>query len=416
MATSTKKKVTEYLLTKEQISGGLYEPNEVYFIKDGGKELGPFWQEDLKEFIEEYSLFNQKVFVKSMLEEQWSVITAHPLFQRRRPEIIKEFQVDEDDQFFILRSNKKDGPYKSSEIMAMLDSLELLYTDFISVDNGQSWGTIHEFEVFDRRSRSNESLPESPQGHIFKNSILDADKAIELSKQDSEDREFIYDLAYIGNQKLNPNKASIDDFEQKEKSDPATMFRLGAFAASFVFVFAIFFVFSKMSGTPDVPVAKTKKTARTQTKRTPAAQVQKKPSAKTVTKTSKRREAPSAFKKRAQNRRQITKGNDSIGNADFLSESRQMNDAVMDPADLPPEVIFDDANEALELDPVRERISKETFDPPEQELNNYDELDAAREIVDEYLDRSPAAGANPDESPGLSDEFTPEDAIEGEQF
>ncbi|MGI4992764.1 hypothetical protein ACRXCV_09050 [Halobacteriovorax sp. GFR7] len=415
MATSTKKKITEYLLTKEQISGGLYEPNEVYFIKDGDKELGPFWQEDLKEFIEDYSLFNQSVFVKSMLEEQWSMITAHPLFQRRKPEIIKEFQIDEDDQFFILKNNKKDGPYKSSEIMAMLDSLELLYTDFISVDQGQSWGTIHEFEVFDRRSRSNESLPDSPQGHIFKNSILDADKAMALAKKDSDDREFIYDLAYIGNQKLNPNKASIDDFEQKEKSDPATMIRLGTFAASFVLVVAVFFVFSKLSGTPDTPVAKAKKTARIQTKRTPAAQAQKKAPSKTTRTVTKKREVPNAFKKKSRPKRQISKGNDPIGKADFLAD-RKMQDAVMDPADLPPEVIFDDANEALELDPVRERISKETFDPQEQELNNYDELDAAREIVDEYLDRSPAAGSMPEDGEGQYDDFTPEDAVEGEQF
>lgn len=409
MSSNTKKKVTEYLLTKKQISAGLYEPNEVYYIKDSGKELGPFWQEDLKEFIDDYGLLNQNVLAKSLNDSDWTPVTSHPLFQRRRPEIVKEFKIDEDDQFFLLKNGKKDGPFTSNEVNAKLDKLEVLHTDLVSVDNGISWGTIYEFEVFDRRTRDNQSLPESPQGHVFQNSMLDADRAMAVSKKDQGDREFIYDLAYIGNQKLNPNKPQIDDFEQKEQTDNTAMFRLAAFAFSFIVVAAVFFTFSNFSGSPE-PVAKKPKVQRT--KRTPAAkkrtqpkvQERPKPTKKPTTRIKKKKEAP---------KREITRSDRPLNKGSFLSDTREMTDGQMDPRDLPPEVIFDDNSEALELDPIRERISKETFDPQQEELENYDELDAAREIVDDYLERSPAAGGQEE---FYEDEFVPEDAIEGSEY
>lgn len=411
---STKKKVTEYLLTKKQVSAGLYEPNEIYYIKDSGKELGPFWQEDLKEFIDDYGLLNQNVFTKSLEDNEWVAVTSHPLFQRRRPEIVKELQIDEDDQFLILKNGKKQGPFTGNEVNAKLDKLEILHTDLVSVDNGMSWGTIYEFEIFDRRTRNNTSLPDAPQGHVFQNSMLDADRAMALSEKDKDDREFIYDLAYIGNQKLNPNKAQIDDFKQKENIDNSSMFRLGAFAMSFVVVAAVFMTFTNFSGSPE-PVAK--KDSIQKTKRTPAAKRQEKKVEKTVKKAPKRQRTTVA-KKKASPKRKITRSDRPLSKSSFASENRKMVDGQIDPRDLPPEVIFDDNSEALELDPVRERISKESFDPQE-ELENYDELDAAREIVDDYLDRSPAAGDQDgdvfNEDYG-DQEFAPEDAIEGEEY
>lgn len=412
MATSNKKNVTEYLLTKTQISGGQYDPSEVYYIKDSTKELGPFWQEDLKEFIEDYNLLNNSVTVKSLTDTDWMAVTTHPLFQRRRPEILKEFAVDEDDKFYVLKNNKKAGPFTGQEIMTKLDALELLHTDYISVDEGQSWGSIHEFEVFDRRNRTNAQLPQSPQGHIFQNSILDADKAIALSKQESQDREFIYDLAYIGNQKLNPNKAQIEDFEKKDTVDSSAMVRLTAFAMSFVLVAAVFFTYSKLSGTQGRQVAQTKNSRNSVKKqRVPAAQNERKEAStvkkKTNTRVSKRKTQPS------RPRRDISRANEPINDANFLSDTRNMDDGQVEATDIPQEYIFDDNTEALELDPIRQRVSKETFDPQEEELDNYNEIDAAREIVDDYLDRAPAGTTQEAQE---AQDFAPEDAVDGEQY
>lgn len=408
----SRKNIKEYLLTKEQVSGGMYAPEEVYYIKDNSKELGPFWQEDLKEFIEDYALFKEGVSVKCLAGGDWTQITTHPLFQRRKPEIIKEFQIDEDDQFYLLKNNKKDGPYSSQEIMAKLDKLEVIYTDFISIDAGQSWGSIHEFEIFDRRTRSNEQLPDSPQGHIFQNSTLDADKAMALSKKNSQDKEFIYDLAYIGNQKLNPNKAQIDDFNPSQKTDSAITVKMTAFAMSFMLIAGVFFTYNKLSGKQDRSVASTKRSKVTKAKPRPTQMAKQETpedfqgQPKKVSPRPKRTPTPAP--------RKITRSQEPIKDAEFLNEARFMDDGHIETAELPPEVIFDDNTEALELDPIRQRVSKETFDPQDEQLENYDELDAAREIVDDYLDRSPAAGDL--EGRLQQDEFSPEDVVEGDEF
>ena len=130
------------------------------------------------------------------------------------------------------------------------------------------------------------------------------------------------------------------------------------FAFSFIVVAAVFFTFSNFSGSPE-PVAKKPKVQRTQ--RTPAAkkrtqpkvQERPKPTKKPTTRIKKKKEAP---------KREITRSDRPLNKGSFLSDTREKTDGQMDPRDLPPEVIFDDNSEALELDPIRERISKETYE------------------------------------------------------
>jgi hypothetical protein len=372
-----KKSLSDYLLTEDQVSTGQFPRDEIFEIQIENKIIGPFWQEDLKDFLSDANLYKDSTLVKSIDEGDWKEVYSHPYFQRRRPSLVSTAQMNEtQEDYYILKDGQKDGPYERDQLMAMVDRMELLITDFVSIDEGQSWGKLYEHDEFDRRSKSHDQLPTSPDGHVFDNSVYDADKAIAQAQRVAEEQDAIVGLAYIGHLNEGKRKVHIEEVKQgqnlnSETPSPSGIKNIALMAIlGLSIIGGVYFSFQIFSGSPDnVTITEKRKKSKTKPVARKALPIK---NAKIV-KPAKRK--PSSFG--VKTGRQVTRGSQSIRKAEFLkmkNKKKTLQGAVI--REVPPEAIFDDANEAVELDPIRTRLSKDVIDP----------LDANSELSDEELE------------------------------
>lgn len=382
------KSLQDYLLSEEQVQTGQFPRDEIFEVQVENKIIGPFWQEDLKDFLSDANLYKDSTLVKSLEEGDWKSVYSHPFFQRRRPALVSSNQMHESDEdYFILKDGQKDGPYDKEQLLSMVSNMELLLTDFVSIDEGHSWGKLYEHEGFDRREKNHQNLPISPDGHIFNNSIYDADRAIAQAQRVAEEKDAIVGLAYIGHLNEGKRKVHIEEVKQSENlkdseassdnRNPILFFILGL-----SLVGAIYFSYQLFSGEPAPTIAPNNKTQKkVKTARTKRALPKKRAVDSTKSDSFKRK--PSSFG--VKTGRQVTRSSESIRKAEFLkTKPRKMQEAVIQ--EVPPEAIFDDANEAVELDPIRTRLSKDVIDPEEKELSEDELLELSDELgpVDEY--------------------------------
>lgn len=366
-------------LTKEQIEANLYPRDEIYELIDGETVYGPFWNAELKDYLTKNNLVGTDLKIKNIDEHEWQNIFNHPYFQRRKPSLVSANSINKStENFYVLNDGKKDGPYNKEQIEAMLSTHAILPTAFVSIDNGHSWGKLYEVEGFDRRGISNTHLPSAPNGHIFTNSIYDADKALSMAQKNSSEKDAIVGLAYIGHLNEGKKKFNIEQINQttntenEEDEDSGSTFLKNFFTTVFVLsalVVTAYFSYTNLSDTPELLDAQVankndfKKTTKAKEVKTTKTTTAKVAPAKTARK-------PASKNKRAlkvTQGRTITRSDESIKNADFLDHEMTNGEAV----EVPPEAIFDDANEAVELDPIRSRISKETIDPENEGQDSF---------------------------------------------
>ncbi|EQC44240.1 DUF4339 domain-containing protein [Bacteriovorax sp. Seq25_V] len=376
-----RKSIEDYLLTQEQIDHHQYPSEEIYEILVEGKVIGPFWNIDLKDFLADANLYSEETKVKNVTEAEWTSVYSHPYFQRRRPALVSTQNLAEaKEDYYLLIEGKKEGPYTTDQIKAMLATHKILPIDFISIDNGSSWGKIHDIEGFDRREKTHQNLPFRPDGHIFTNSIYDADRAITKAVHNASEKDALVGLAYVGHLNEGKKKHHIEEMNahknvtqtESEGESSSTMitflFALVAFAG-------IYYFYQTMSGKPEVvtktatPVSKKEFTQTKATKPQPTARK------------SKPTRAPARAEKRpaleVTQGRTVTRSSESIRDAEFAKKEMQDESVLVE---VPPEAIFDDATEAVELDPIRQRVSKDTIDP--ELTNQFDENMPLDELED----------------------------------
>ncbi len=98
-----------------------------------------------------------------------------------RPQLVsmENFKLPEEEdenltlQFYYLKGHTKVGPFTQSEISELIAKKELIYTDFISTNEGKSWCKVFENPYFDRRQVSREDLPLNPSDDSFLHSNLE---------------------------------------------------------------------------------------------------------------------------------------------------------------------------------------------------------------------------------------------------
>lgn len=359
----------QYILTQEQIEKGMYERSEIFELMNGDQILGPFLNQDLKEYMTIHNLFSQEIRVKNIDDEEWLQASTHPYFQRRRPSLVSTKNISElTEKFYILNEGKKEGPFTKEQVNTMLDAHQILATHFVSVDGGQSWGKLFEIEGFDRRIKNHDSLPFRPNNTVFTNSIFDADKAISLAQSKAAETDAIVGLAYIGHLNEGKKKMNIENIqstpvalEENEDQTSKSSSILNIFFGVCIVV-GVYFIYDNFSG--QMP----------ETLTTPAQEVSKEEfqANKPVAKVKERNQrtptrAPSAKNKiEVKKSRIVTRSSESIKKAEFLKHDLSEGEVV----EVPPEAIFDDANEAVELDPIRSRISKETLNAEGNEMTN----------------------------------------------
>lgn len=306
-------------------------------------------------------------------------------------------EVPTGEKVYILVDGLKTGPFSKEEIVDLVQSRDLLVTDSVSVD-GQEWFSLHRWSEFDRRNSHSEPLPGIPKVNLFVASDQEVDQTLESETEEHLERDVMAGLAYLGN--INSGKKAqhhsdkfskgedkkvdinnIPDLEavdyQKNGSKKETYVWgavLSLALAGILYVFLSPGAPNKVVKTKTEPmvkkaIIKPRKTA-SASKNSRAIRNARKP--KKVVKARNRKSSftkSKAFKNRAPRRKPASK--------------KIEKPIVEDPDDY----YYDDGTDPVELDPVRSKLAKETFDPEDENLDEYlDEVDAEREPASEEED------------------------------
>jgi hypothetical protein len=365
----------ELFLTQEQIDSGQYPMNEIFEVSFEGQEFGPIWQQDIKEFLQRTNQFNEETKVKAIESDDWVSLFEHPIFQRRRPQLVSTHSLDnEETTFQILIDGQIQGPFTLFEISAMVKTNEVLLTDEVSIDNGQSWGHLYEIEEFDRRSlKSNEELPAIPQEQILNTHV---------QTNVDEKTNLIAGLAYIGNLKAGKAKqAALKEEGNKQNESEEYDFQAEESKRSYVWpglfllsVIGLSYLFMTWNSSPS-KVEKEVVDSSTETKN-----VVKKSRAPIKLKPIKTTRAP-RIEKRSNVNSRPTSFKKSKAFRQAAKKKRLSDNALIKEND---DYYYDDNTDPVELDPIRSTLSKETIDPAfADEYDDIERAPASDEIFDE---------------------------------
>jgi len=157
------------------------------YLKYKDQEFGPILPEELYDYVQ--FLKDEKIYFKTTDTEKesqsWQALIKHPYFQRRKPENINKDHLPENYQGYILKNGIKKGPFNHEQICSSLKELDLLTTDFLSIDNGKNWKKIFEYSDFDRRMYSHDQLPFTHKGKApitIKNEMIHKGTEEEIAK------------------------------------------------------------------------------------------------------------------------------------------------------------------------------------------------------------------------------------------
>lgn len=355
----------------------------VVFVKNGKHEYGPIKREELKGYLKKYEVPSDWE-AKSGLDDEWQLIYEHPFFQRRKPQLISTEKFELEQEIFVLKDGTKMGPYNPNEIRSLISEKHILITDIASWDMGKTWHKIYQIEEFDRRSLKQSELPSGPDWEVFKQSFEEVGASLNNPSESKVDTEAIAGLAYF--EKVKSGKVRDEKFiasnEQAQESTPITYTSndeneernmpnwfskinwkiSGAVFAFTLSIYALYNVIYSIGDNSNEKLAFDKQASSTApelkpSKRTPSSLGNK------VNNTNPNRiNKASSFNSPAPNRAPRSK---SFTNTKAFRQrfgERKMHD---NPLHDPDDYRYDNGNENVEQDPVREKISKETFDPEE---------------------------------------------------
>lgn len=188
--------LNDILFTEDEITANEADRTHIFELKNAATEsLGFTLVSDLKTYAAMYEEDCETFLVRQIDSTEWSMIFEHPLFQRRRPQMVSpQPAIESDQEFYILKNGQKAGPLKKQELISMLDDKQLLLTDMVSYNAGYTWMKLFQLENFDRRVlKESEQLPGLPLEAMNHTN----DQVINISPA----TEAISSLAYLSNVK-----------------------------------------------------------------------------------------------------------------------------------------------------------------------------------------------------------------------
>lgn len=371
-----------------------------FMVQYKDHQYGPFSKAILQHFFGELlEEENTELLVAEIIGQEVSEYKAfydYPYFQRRRPQLVSEKVFGGgDDTFYLLENGVKKGPLNKDEILLQIEVGSLIATDPISLDGGKSWVNIYEVPELDRR-RAGDHLPFSPKRSFVGESKQYVQSKIKKSNTEENETDAITGLAFLGHLKSGAIHQKRDQSmieEDKTSSSASDELKWGALIVGSLMGILVLIVTWNSSDEGQ----KSKKIAK---QMVIEAKKAKRPSV-----TSKKIEPiePAKPKKKARRRpASISRPKPKkafIPHSDKgFEESDTYQDAVKDENDdydKIEELGYDDNEEPIELDPVRNKVARETLDgeyPLDEEEGRYpaseDEIfDEIEEIPeDEFFD------------------------------
>ncbi len=191
------KDLSEILMSEEEMLRSQTTREHLFEVKDSHEiSLGFAEVLSLKNYIYDYEEDSKGLMIRNVEAKDWITVFEHPLFQRRRPQLVPaaNLQADDDQQFFVLKHGQKTGPYEKFEMLSMLEQKEILLTDMVSTNSGHTWTKLYQIDNFDRRVlKDSDRLPGVPAEAVLRGN----ESVIALSPE----TEAITSLAYLSNVK-----------------------------------------------------------------------------------------------------------------------------------------------------------------------------------------------------------------------
>ncbi len=377
-----------------------------------GDILGPFEKSELKVAIEDETEILTNISVCNAHDDwkgagPWMALASAPFFQRRKPQLMSTGSLEamDDDAFYILRDGSKFGPISLEELKTLAADKELLATDLISVDGGESFSKLYEWDEFDRRNLMTTALPQRPNEDFLTLGNIEVLKDFKAKNDSSEDAEVMANLAYVGAVKTgkvlawNPSEMKRSRQDVRQEMDSQSQLEDTTTTTVSAYLYAMMFAVSVIGilymgltwQTPgdSVGISRTPANFNEPTLETPhevPTQANKQKLPTTLTPIEK---IPPAQVERAMD---LTKRKvKPLGGAPSFRESNSFKKALQDNALIEDDGYnYDDGTAAMEQDPIRSQISKETFDP---ELSPVEESLAdepyPEELAPEAFDAAP---------------------------
>lgn len=348
------------------------ENNDWVEVEFRGEVIGTCKSEDLKNLNLNNPMNTDFVKLRKYGIGEFKNIFEFPLLQRRKPQLVSVETLNVDlDSVFLLKNGQKMGPFAIHDLQMMMRTREILPTDLVSLDQGQTYLKLFQVEGFDRRAlKTNHELPEG-----LDNEYVQKSKDEMQFHSDNTDTDAIASLAYLGQIKA----GKLNDRLKEEKLEFETKARLTSYSKLFFTLFSIVVIYAlfQMKSFFPLNLLGVKKPIGQQAEvLTPEAipfdpmENSRAPSQNNVQDSgrSKYKFENGGFEKRQINSvipRKVKTFDQSPGfrrdNTDENNDSSDTTTQFIEPV----ESYYDDNPAPIELDPVQSDVSKETFEPEE---------------------------------------------------
>lgn len=218
-------------LTDETIKQMGYNPLELWKVRIGKVVFGPFETESLRHYVSDNEhLFDHAEACLNNVHEDWKPFWAITKFTRRKPQTVSE---DHPGPFWIMINGLPRGPFTFADIAGRIKASELVMTDHISTDEGETWKKVYEIRGFDRRAHKKQDLPATaPSAPSVERSIQTEPKA--------SSNDMLAEMAFIGQQQGKVLQMKVEETSFHQDKDVETSDALKwAIPVAFTFIFCV---------------------------------------------------------------------------------------------------------------------------------------------------------------------------------
>lgn len=148
------------IISEEEVQARNIALNQLWLVQVEDKLFGPFEQFELRNCVFEDAIVFEDAKVCNIEDETWMSIFKARAFQRRKPQLVSQEDLTQQQHFHIIVNGHKEGPFGLEELQAKFEAEEIKLTDSISTDNGHNWTKLYLHPEFNRRDdMSAEDLP-----------------------------------------------------------------------------------------------------------------------------------------------------------------------------------------------------------------------------------------------------------------
>jgi|GEM_PF-1309168 len=203
-------------LTDETIQQMGFNNHDLWLVKIHDELFGPFETESLKHYASENEDQFDEALATRIDDNSFKAFWSHPVFQRRKVQIADG--ENHEGPFWLMEFGLKVGPVSFREVDKKIEMGLLGMTDYISVDDGETWNKIYKFHGFDRRSHDPDELPLAPAEASFQQAKLVLIEKLETPHTHASDE--IAAMVHIATQKqANVIPFKLDELTLNKQND-----------------------------------------------------------------------------------------------------------------------------------------------------------------------------------------------------